>query len=122
MNKWCEKEIEEMLEQVAEANNAEEVSEVFERILTPREINDAARRLAIIKMLEQGESYSSISMRLGVSSGVISKISVGSGYGFRRSDYKALAKIKPKEKAKLPHLVESKIRYKGTPTYKISFK
>lgn len=122
MNKWCENEIEEMLEQIAEAVSAEEVSQIFERIFTPREINDSARRLAVIKMLEQGESYNSISMKLGVSSGVISKISIGLGYGFRRSDNQALVKIKPKERLKLPTLVEANKKYKGISTYKISFK
>jgi TrpR-related protein YerC/YecD len=122
MNRWCEKEINELIETIATLKDSNEVEAVFDKIFTPREINDAAKRLAAIKMLEKGDSYSTISTVLGLSAGSISKLSLSLGYGFRRTNKNALNQMKPKEKLSLPHLVESETKYKGAPAYKIKFK
>lgn len=118
MNKWCEKEIFNMIKLVAKAGDTKEVIEVFDKILTPREINDMARRLAVLKMIKEGKSYQNISMSLGMSSATISRISSKIGFGFRRCDTKILGK---KREIIRPRIKKSKIKYKGAPTYKIEF-
>jgi uncharacterized protein YerC len=115
MNKWCEKEINEMVELVSLCKNPKEVCEVFDLILTPREINDMARRLKIIKLLEAGKSYSEIRMCLGVGSDLIGRISNGIGFGFRRVD-PAAAKKAAQTEWKDPLLRKKGVYYKGMPS------
>ena len=118
MNKWCEKEISKMIETVAATKTPEDVCNLFDKILTPREINDMARRMIVLEMIEAGESYSTIAMKLKMSSNTISKISGKIGYGFRRSSPETATKTK----LILPRIVDSGIRYKGASTYTIKFK
>jgi uncharacterized protein YerC len=84
-NKWCEKEIKELVLAVSSASTPYAVNSLFEVVLTPRELNDMAKRLKIKKMLEEGSSYQHIETALNVSPAIISRISSHIGYGFRRS-------------------------------------
>jgi TrpR-related protein YerC/YecD len=114
-NNWCEKEIRELVKLISEINDVKEVEKLFDLILTPREINDMAKRLKIKKMLEAGSSYLEIERELRVSPVIISRISNSVGYGFRRS-YAGVGK-KTKSKTKTP---KRTIKYKGaTPIHKL---
>jgi uncharacterized protein YerC len=83
-NKWCENEIRELIADVSKANTVAEVEDIFDLVLTPRELNDMAKRHKIKKMLEAGEPYINIETSLKVSPTIISKVSSHIGYGFRR--------------------------------------
>jgi TrpR-related protein YerC/YecD len=107
---WHQKEIDELLRDLAEIKNREQIESFLERIVTPRELNDIAIRLKIWKLLEEGESYSSIQSSFGVGTELISKVSNKIGYGFRRTSGAAVKREK-KFKNKRRH-----IRYKGAPS------
>jgi TrpR-related protein YerC/YecD len=115
MNKWCQKEIAEVIEALSECKAPEDICEIFDAILTPREINDMARRYKIKKMLEDGQSYSEIKMTLGVSSDVISRVSTKIGYGFRRTE-SSTTKIESVPGYKDPLTRKKGIYYKGVPS------
>jgi TrpR-related protein YerC/YecD len=111
MNDWREKEIKEMIGYLSHKSSTE-IECVFDAILTPREINDMARRLKILKLLESGKTYSDIQMELGVSSEMISRVSSKIGYGFRRTyaGPKLSSENTPKKSYR-----RSGIKYKGAP-------
>jgi TrpR-related protein YerC/YecD len=117
MNKWCEKEIVEAIEAIADCEDSVEVCGLFDVILTPREINDMARRYKIIRMLDEGCSYGEITRALGVSTVMISKVSSKIGYGFRRS-WPSTAKKNNKDVKKWqdPLTRPQDIYYKGVPS------
>lgn len=113
MNKWCEKEIAEMIKAVTECKNPAEVCEIFDAVLTTREINDMARRYKILNMLKQGNNYSDICITLGVSNDMISRVSTKMGYGFRRTCGESQSgdvNQEPKKRSR------NSIKYKGSPS------
>ncbi len=112
--KWYEKEIETMLAAVLAAKDKKQLTELFDRILTPREINDMSRRLAAGKMLAEGISYNEIREKLNLSPVIIARVSNRIGYGFRRS----AGVVKEKEaKYREPKKI---IKYKGaTPIHRL---
>lgn len=115
MNKWCEKEIDEMVKLVSLCKDSKEVCEVFDVILTPREINDMARRLKILELLEEGQSYSDIKMSLGVGGDVISRVAGKIGFGFRRV-HSTIAKKESQKKWEDPLQRKRDVYYKGVPS------
>jgi TrpR-related protein YerC/YecD len=110
MNKWCEKEIREMIQKVSEMKTAEEVESLFDIIATPREINDMARRLEIARMLKNENNYTDIITKLGVSSHTISRVAARVGLGFCRGSQTILNDNSPKQKITVG---VSKFKYKG---------
>ncbi len=100
MNRWCEKEINEMILKISKLKSKEELRNVFDGILTPREINDMARRLKALEMLEEGHTYSDIQSRLG-------------GFGFRRGRSTTIKKEPIGKEIK-----KSGIPYKGARSFK----
>ena len=82
---WHKNEIQEVIELLLSCNKKEEIELMFDRILTPREINDIARRYKALKMIEEGCSYGDIMIKTGMSSVTISRLSMKCGYGFRKS-------------------------------------
>ena len=119
MNKWCEKEIAEVIREIARRDKPEEVCELLDVIFTPREINDIARRYKAMIMLNQGKSYLEIRDLLGLSNVVISRVSGKIGLGFRRTHSTT-------QKRSASHDVSSKKKpirkYKGSvPIHRIIF-
>lgn len=116
---WFEKEIKDMLCVIAETKNTQEVERLFEKLLTPREINDMARRLKILEMLEEGNSYGQIRSKIGVSTAIISRLSYHVGYGFRRSNGKSKRQIVEDQlkEAANTYRHSKKISYKGVPGF-----
>lgn len=114
---WFEKEIKKLLCLIAETKNTQEIEMLFESILTPREINDMARRLKIIEMLNDGCSYQEIQQELKVSTSLISRLSYHVGFGFRRSASKTIrSNIKESTVNAIKKYQKStKIKYKGVP-------
>lgn len=110
VNVWYEKEIKGMLKDVAGTKTVSEVEKLFDKILTPREINDMARRLAIGKMLAERKSYLEIQEALRVSPTIVSRVANKIGYGFRRTSSRA-KKIGEREPAK------PTVKYKGLAPY-----
>lgn len=102
---WYEKEIKQMLKEVAKANSVEEVSRLFDRILTSRELNDMGRRLKVLRMLEEGKTYLEIQEAVKVSPSIISRVGNKIGFGFRRSS-KNIKKVVVNKKS-------SSRKYKG---------
>lgn len=109
-NSWLEKEVEELISVIAKATDERQVEDLLDRILTPREINDMARRLRVASMLEDGRSYFEISEKLKMSPNTISKISHKIGYGFRRSSVKNKISVTGTKRRRRV------IRYKKAPT------
>ncbi|MBW6431652.1 trp operon repressor [Patescibacteria group bacterium] len=118
MNKWCEKEIDELLSLISIAQNKEEVHYLLDLILTPREINDMARRFKILEMLEDGKSYADIVCEIRVARHTISRVSNKIGFGFRRCE----SSISTRQgHFRFPYrLVKSRLKYKGAPIYTIT--
>ncbi len=108
---WYQKEINKLITKIAATESEKEVADMFEVILTPREINDIARRLEAIEMLEKGLSYADVNRKLRLSPIIISRISNHIGYGFRRSNSTNKRQEKISEKDYRP-----RIKYKGAST------
>ncbi len=108
---WHKKEVEEVIKLLLSCKTAGEIEEVFDRILTPREINDIARRYQALLLLQQGKSYLDIKQETKLSNSTIARISGKIGYGFR----KTVQEEKPQEEKewKPPR---REIKYKGVPT------
>ena len=104
---WHKTEIEEVIQLLLESKKKEEIENLFDRILTPREINDIARRFKVLKMIDEGASYSDIITETGMSSVTVSRISAKCGYGFQKS-----SKPIKKPKNKAPKR-KTKLKYKG---------
>lgn len=114
---WYQKEIGELLSTILKTKDQRELTMLFDRILTPREINDMARRLKALELLGKGKSYSEISEKLGLSPVIISRLANKIGYGFRRS-----SKISAKRDgsiAKKSTSPKRTIRYKGMPVFRV---
>jgi TrpR-related protein YerC/YecD len=111
---WYQKEIDEMIVEIAGITDISNLKDYLGRVLTPREINDMARRNKVRKMLEEGNSYSDISLKLGASTVLISKVSAQIGYGFRRSS----SHTKKEKTAKIDpgKYLRRKVKYKGVNT------
>ncbi len=113
---WFEKEIKDLIKIVASTNTTKDVELLFERILTPREINDMARRLKILEMLNAGYSYSMIQQEVKVSSTIIARLSNHIGYGFRRNPSRNTRKNIDNIKDVIINYSKShKVKYKGIP-------
>ncbi len=106
---WHKEEIDQLIKLIAKAKSPKEVKKIFDFILTPREINDIARRLKVLEMLGEGKSYSDIQSKLGISPIVISRIGGKVGFGFS-TGARASRKNNYKFSKKYP------LRYKGAPT------
>lgn len=110
---WNPRLVDKLVSKVFETKNKEELVSLMDRILTTREINDAARRLETIEMLDSGSSYAEIREKVGLSDPAIAKLSAKIGFGFRRGVTQVeKTKSKRKKVTILP-------RYKGVPAFKI---
>lgn len=113
--KWYQNEINKMISVVAGLENTQQVEEIFDQIITPREINDMARRLAAVEMLNEGISYSEIREKLNLSPIIISRLANKIGYGFRRSSTVIKSDSPKAKRAKKPIR-----KYKGaTPIHRM---
>jgi len=114
---WYQKEIDALITEIVAIKNRKELLELFDQILTPRELNDMGRRKAIITLLNQQATYQEISEKYGASPNIIAKLSHKIGYGFRRTSKSVSPKPSEKSiKSKKSHV----IKYKGaTPIHKM---
>jgi uncharacterized protein YerC len=110
MNKrlvWHKEDIQDVVRLLLDCKNKQEIEIVFDRILTPREINDIARRYKALTMIDEGKPYADIHLATGMSKVTISRLSAKCGFGFRKS-----AKL-PKVK-KVTRLQNTRtLKYKG---------
>lgn len=104
---WHDKEVLNVMTLLVNCKDIDEVRKVFNRVLTPREINDIGRRYQALMMLDEGRPYSDIRMTTGMSPTTINRLATKCGFGFQKSS--GLPKPKqPKAPAK-----QRTIRYKG---------
>lgn len=118
MNKrlvWHTEAIRDVVNLLLGCKTKEDVEKVFDKVLTPREINDMARRHKVLTMIETGSTYTDIRKDTGMSSVTISRISMKCGYGFRKS-----SGLTNKQKAASKRETYKRtIRYKGVPVIKV---
>lgn len=82
---WHDEEVVEVLDLILESKNRDELRNIFDRILTPREINDIGRRYKALKMIDEGRSYADIRTSTGMSPVTISRLGSKCGFGFQKS-------------------------------------
>lgn len=111
---WHKDEVKDVVKLLLSCKTEKEIEDVFDHILTPREINDIARRYKVFQMIDEGKSFTEILHETGMSSVTVSRLSQKCGYGFRKSSKIA----KPKRKS-ADHLRRKTIRYKGVPVAKV---
>jgi TrpR-related protein YerC/YecD len=114
-NSWYQKEVDELLDRILSITNREDLINLFDDILTPREINDCARRMKALEMIREGASYSQIRDKLGLADNTIAKISANVGFGFRRS-FSKVGNPKVHNKRKKTKILPG---YKGAPAIRI---
>ncbi len=82
---WHDEEVVEVLDLILESKNRDELRNIFDRILTPREINDIGRRYKALKMIDEGRSYADIRTSTGMSPVTISRLGSKCGFGFQKA-------------------------------------
>jgi len=110
---WHKEEVEDVIKLLLSCKTKENMEKVFDRILTPREINDIARRYKALIMIDEGRSYADIHLETGMSKVTITKLFAKCGYGFRKSSGLSRPK-KPKEIKR-----QQIVKYKGVIVAKI---
>jgi TrpR-related protein YerC/YecD len=74
-------EVEELLRAVLAMETADEVWAFLQDVATIREVHDMAQRLAVARMLSEGEHYTRIQKVTGASTTTISRVSRSLNYG-----------------------------------------
>ena len=73
--------VESMLCVLAELDDKDTLFALMEDLFTIREIRESSQRLAVARMLDQGNSYSKIEEATGASATTIARVSKCLGYG-----------------------------------------
>jgi len=113
---WHKEEIQEVISLLLSCKTKQDIEFFFDRVLTPREINDVARRYKALKMIDSGESYTDIMQETGMSSVTVSRLSMKCGYGFRKSS--GIKKIN-KKRTNMGYGRGMTLKYKGVSVAKI---
>jgi TrpR-related protein YerC/YecD len=115
--KWFQKEVDLMIKTVGETKTKKELTDLFDQILTTRELNDMGRRLAVVNLLKAGKTYHEIAEQLKVAPTTIARISNKIGFGFRRN-YQKLSQVNKLDSN--PKKRKSPLKYKGaTPIHRM---
>jgi len=105
---WHDREIMDVIDLLLECKTRDDVKMIFDRILTPREINDIGRRYKTLIMLDEGRSYADIRTQTGMSPTTINRLATKCGFGFSKSSgLDRPKKIKTSQNSRRP------LRYKG---------
>ncbi len=104
---WHDKEVLDVMALLVDCQNINEVRKIFDRVLTPREINDIGRRYQALIMIDEGKSYADIRLKTGMSPTTLNRLATKCGFGFQKSS----GLPKPK-RSKTPAKGRT-IRYKG---------
>lgn len=113
---WHKEEIQEVISLLLSCETNHDMEIIFDRVLTPREINDIARRYKTLKMIDDGKSYADIMQETGMSAVTISRLSMKCGYGFRKSS--GIKKIN-KKSSSMGYGRGMTLKYKGVSVAKI---
>lgn len=81
MNNWHNQSTDELVKALLSLKTQEECYAFLEDVCTIKEFLDIAQRLSVAKMLDKGESYSTISAQTGASTATISRVSKAYEYG-----------------------------------------
>ncbi len=73
--------VEALLRVLAQISDADALYELFRDLLTVREIEDAAGRLEVARLLDAGASYVDIQKKTGASATTVSRVSKCLNYG-----------------------------------------
>ncbi len=111
---WHKEEVQDVIALFLACKTKEEIEKVFDRVLTPREINDIARRHKAIVMIDEGKSYADIKMATGMSGTTIARLSAKCGFGFQKSS--GLPRQKAVSKTKHHYRT---IKYKGVTAVRV---
>lgn len=107
---WHKEEIQEVISLLLSCETNHDMEIIFDKVLTPREINDIARRYKVLKMIDEGKSYADIMQETGMSSVTVSRLSMKCGYGFRKSS--GIKKVKNK-RSNMGYGRGKTLKYKG---------
>ncbi len=105
---WHDKEILDVMALFVNCKSIDEVRNIFDRVLTPREINDIGRRYRALMMIDEGRPYTDIRMATGMSPTTINRLATKCGFGFQKS-----SGLSKPEKPKVPAKRRRSIKYKG---------
>ena len=75
------KEVDDLLSVLAGMTDEEEIFCLLEDLFTIREIRETSQRLAVARMLSEGQSYTSIEKTTGASATTIARVSKCLSYG-----------------------------------------
>lgn len=105
---WHDKEVLDVMTLLVGSKSIDEVRKIFDKILTPREINDIGRRYQALMMIDEGRSYSDIRLKTGMSPTTLNRLATKCGFGFQKSS----GLSKPKKSKSTPQKRRT-IKYKG---------
>ena len=81
MQNYRNESIDNLFKTISKLNSVEDCSKFFEDLCTIKEIQDMAQRFDTAILLNKGESYQTISSKVGVSSATISRVNSCLNYG-----------------------------------------
>lgn len=81
MSEIRSREVEDLLRVFAALDDPDDIYNLMVDSFTIREIRDISHRLAVARMLNEGQSYSAIAERTGASATTIARVSKCIGYG-----------------------------------------
>lgn len=105
---WHDKEILDIIDLLLKCGNRDEIRNIFDRVLTPREINDIGRRYKALSLIDEGKSYVDIRLETGMSPVTISRLGSKCGFGFEKS-----SGLKTQKKVTKNQNSRKTLKYKG---------
>lgn len=91
MDKLRTREVEDLLDVLAELDDKDVIFGLLEDLFTIREIKDTSQRLAVARLLSEGKSYNVIESTTGASATTIARVSKCLTYG--AGGYKAALEV-----------------------------
>jgi len=105
---WHDQEVLGVFDLMLECEKREDIRNIFDRILTPREINDIGRRYKALIMIDEGRSYADIRMKTGMSPTTINRLSAKCGFGFSKN-----SGLRKNEQRRRSQKGRAMLKYKG---------
>lgn len=74
-------EVDDLLRVLARLDDPDQIFTLLEDLMTIREIKETSQRLAVARMLDEGNSYTAIEKQTGASATTIARVSKALNYG-----------------------------------------
>jgi TrpR-related protein YerC/YecD len=81
MNDWRTTDVDELIAAILRLDSADETASFLRDLCTLGELHDLAQRWAVVRRLDQGEHYASISRETGASTATITRIASWLNHG-----------------------------------------